>query len=100
MYEGIDLPYDAGRWQILAKVPYPSLADPAIKYMASIDEEYYAWETIKTVLQACGRICRTPEDYGVTYIFDKSFERLYNQNNELWPLWFQNSVQGIGVHCD
>ena len=93
MYEGIDLPYDAGRWQILAKVPYPSLADEAIKFMANLDSEYYAWETIKTVLQACGRICRTPEDYGITYIYDKSFIRLYTENPQFFPLWFQNSVQ-------
>lgn len=94
MYEGIDLPYDAGRWQIIAKVPYPSLADPAIKYMVGLDKEWYSWETIKVVLQACGRICRTPEDYGITYIFDNSFKRLYNQNKDWgFPLWFQNSVR-------
>lgn len=93
MYEGIDLPYNAGGWQILAKVPWPSLADPAIKYMADIDQEYYVWETIKTVLQACGRICRTPTDYGETLIFDATFKRLYNQNKEFFPLWFQNSVR-------
>lgn len=93
MYEGIDLPYDAGRWQILAKVPWPSLADPAIKYMSEIDPDYYAWETIKTVLQACGRICRTPEDYGVTYVFDDTFRRLYNDNkDQFFPLWMVNSV--------
>lgn len=97
MYEGIDLPYDAGRWQIIAKVPYPSLADPAIKYMAELDREWYAWETIKTVLQACGRICRTPEDYGITYVFDKSFERLYYQNKDWgFPLWMQNSIRFEG----
>ena len=95
MYEGIDLPYDAGRWQILAKVPWPSLADPAIKFLCGEDEEWYAWETIKTVLQACGRICRTPEDRGVTYIFDKTFERLYLQNPGLFPDWFKHSVKGV-----
>lgn len=95
MYEGIDLPYDAGRWQVLAKIPWPSLADPAIKFLCKEDDEWYAWETIKTVLQACGRICRTPEDHGVTYIFDSTFKRLYEQNLELFPGWFQQSVKGV-----
>lgn len=92
MYEGIDLPYDSGRWQVLGKVPWPSLAEPAIKYLTSLDPEYYAWETIKTVLQACGRICRTPTDFGVTYIFDKTFKRLYNDNPEFFPKWYKSSV--------
>ncbi len=96
MYEGIDLPYDAGRWQVLAKVPWPSLADPAIKFLCREDDEWYSWEAIKTVLQACGRICRTPEDHGVTYIFDSTFKRLYNENLELFPKWFQNSVKEGG----
>lgn len=95
MYEGIDLPYDAGRWQVLAKIPWPSLADPAIKYLCGEDEEWYAWETIKTVLQGCGRICRTPEDRGVTYIFDETFRRLYNENSSLFPDWFKHSVKGV-----
>lgn len=95
MYEGIDLPYDAGRWQVLAKIPWPSLADPAIKFLCQEDEEWYAWETIKTVLQGCGRICRTPEDFGVTYIYDATFKRLYKQNLTLFPSWFQSSVKGV-----
>jgi Rad3-related DNA helicase len=95
MYEGIDLPYDAGRWQVVAKVPWPSLADPAIKFLCNEDDEWYAWETIKTVLQACGRICRTPEDHGVTYIYDNTFKRLYQNNLELFPKWLQDSVKGV-----
>ena len=100
MYEGIDLPYDSGRWQVVAKVPWPSLAEPAIKYLLSQDKEYYAWETIKTTLQACGRICRTPEDFGVTYIVDSTFKRLYNDNPTLFPLWFKNSVSIEGGDDD
>ena len=92
MYEGIDLPYDAGRWQIIAKIPWPSLADPAIAYMTNLDKEYYPWETIKTVLQACGRICRTPEDYGETICFDSTFEYLYNNNLDMFPKWFRTSI--------
>ncbi len=92
MHEGVDLPYDAGRWQVLAKVPWPSLAEPAIKHLSTIDPEFYAWETIKSTLQACGRICRTPEDYGITYIFDDSFRRLYKQNPEFFPEWLKSSV--------
>lgn len=93
LYEGIDLPYDLGRWQILTKIPWPSLAEPAIKYKAEQDKEYYAWETIKTVLQACGRISRTVDDFGTTYVVDSTFLRLYSEHKSLWPAWFKSAVQ-------
>lgn len=31
MYEGVDLPYEAGRWQAICKVPWPNLGDPGIR---------------------------------------------------------------------
>lgn len=95
MYEGIDLAYDAGRWQIIAKIPWPSLADPAIKYLCSQDDEWYQWEALKVFLQGCGRICRTPTDFGVTYVFDSTFDRLYSSSVEAGtlPKWFINSIQ-------
>ena len=95
MYEGIDLPLDAGRWQVIAKVPYPSLGDPVTSYLAEQDPTYYAWETAKVVIQACGRICRRMDDFGVTYIVDSSFEKLYTQNANLFPDYFRDSLQGV-----
>lgn len=55
LYEGIDLAGDAYQWQVICKVPYPSLAEPAIKYRAEQDPVSYQWDTLKTLLQACGR---------------------------------------------
>lgn len=92
MYEGIDLPYEAGRWQVLAKVPYSSLGEPAIQYLTRLDPEWYQWQAIKTVLQAAGRICRAPDDYGATHILDAAFNRLYSSNQELFPAWFKEAV--------
>lgn len=94
MYEGIDLPEDAGRWQVIAKIPWPNLGNPAVKYQADNDPEWYTWECLKTVIQAGGRVCRTPTDYGITYILDSSFTRLKDQGNKagLVPSWFNDAV--------
>lgn len=92
MYEGIDLPYDAGRWQVIAKIPFPSLGEPAVRYQVNRDKEWYHWQAIKTVLQAAGRICRAPDDFGITYILDDTFENLYSTNYRLFPGWFQEAV--------
>lgn len=92
MYEGVDLPDDAGRWQVVTKIPWPSLGDPAIRAMSERDEEWYMWETAKTLIQAGGRVCRHENDYGVTYCLDATFMRLYNAGSHLLPHWFQDCL--------
>lgn len=93
MYEGIDLPYDAARWQVITKVPYPSLAEPAVRYLADTDPDWYAWETAKSLLQASGRIVRATDDWGITYIVDSTFEhRLYRDHSHLFPQWWKESL--------
>jgi Rad3-related DNA helicase len=92
MYEGIDLPEDLGRWQVVAKVPWKSLAAPAVKYKAELKPEWYAWQAAKDLIQACGRICRTEKDFGVTYILDGSVKRLLENNKELIPKWFSEAL--------
>lgn len=93
MYEGVDLPYDAGRFQIICKVPWPNLNEPAIKVKMALDKGWYEWTALKDCLQAYGRICRSPEDYGVTYILDASFKRLLN--NKALPAWFKLAYKEV-----
>jgi Rad3-related DNA helicase len=92
MYEGMDLPEDLGRWQIVAKVPWQSLGSPAVKHLAELDPEWYTWETLKTTIQACGRVCRTPKDYGSTFILDSSFWRLMKEGDKFIPEWFRDAI--------
>lgn len=94
MYEGIDLPQDLGRWQVISKIPWQSLGNPAIAHQAKLDPHIYTWETLKTVIQACGRICRTPTDWGVTYCPDSSIFRLLRESEDygLIPQWFREAI--------
>ena len=92
LYEGIDLPEDAGRWQVIAKVPWPSIGNPAVKHLAEMDPEQYVWDTLKTFVQACGRICRTPTDYGVTYCIDSTFSRMVREGADLLPEAFKEAI--------
>jgi Rad3-related DNA helicase len=74
--EGLDLAGDAYTWQVITKVPFPSLGDVAIKKRSDADPRWYTWQTLRKIIQAVGRISRGPEDFGVTYIIDGHFERL------------------------
>jgi Rad3-related DNA helicase len=82
-------------WQVILKVPYPSLADPVIAEWAQRDHEAYSWETLKEMIQATGRVCRGPTDVGVTYVFDKSFERLHDgcAAAGLIPTWWADRLR-------
>lgn len=97
LYEGVDLPGDLGRFQVIAKIPWPSLEDVAVEYKAELDPEWYLWETIKPLIQASGRVCRTPTDYGITYILDGTFGKLYKK--ELLPSWWVESIKEERVNA-
>lgn len=70
--EGIDLPYDGCRWQIIAKIPYLNLGDEQVNKRNKDDPKWYSTETIITLVQAYGRIMRSEDDSGTTYILDSS----------------------------
>lgn len=95
MTEGFDFADDLARWQIIAKVPYPSLGDMHTVAKKDIDERWYALEVIKTLVQACGRICRSDDDYGVTYITDSDFEMVYRRHEKSFPAWWTEAVKWI-----
>jgi len=94
LYEGIDLAEDLGRWQIITKIPWLNLGDPAIRYKAENDPAYYVWDALKNTMQACGRICRGPEDQGDTIIMDSSFTRMVQQGEKygLIPRWWKEAL--------
>jgi Rad3-related DNA helicase len=94
MYEGVDLPEDAGRFQVVAKVPWPNLGNSAVRVQSERDPEWYIWEALKITMQACGRICRTPTDYGATIIIDSTFQRLLREGieNKLIPQWYLDGL--------
>lgn len=92
LYEGISLDDDAGRWQLITKIPFPNLGEPGYKWLADKDPEAYAWQAIRLVVQAAGRICRGPLDYGETFIVDESFSRLIKNYWHLFPNFFKEAM--------
>jgi Rad3-related DNA helicase len=96
MYEGVDLPYDKARWQVVAKVPFLNIGSPRVKAKMEADPDWYAWEAIKKVVQGVGRIVRAPDDFGVTYILDANFKTLWSKDVErserMFPKYFREAV--------
>lgn len=81
MAEGIDLPNDAARWQIITQVMYPSLQDDVNIWRANNAPDLYLWDTVKMIRQQTGRVCRGATDYGKTYILDSQFGYLWKRSH-------------------
>src|SRR4029453_307891 len=91
--EGVDLPDDFLRFQILTKLPFPDLGDPWTAAPPSRDPRWYATETAKALLQAYGRSCRHADDHGVTYVLDAQFPRFVQRYRVLLPDWFLDAAE-------
>ena len=95
MDRGVDLPYDQCRVVIICKIPYPNLGDPQISkrlYGSKDGRFWYAYTTIKTIVQMAGRGVRAADDYAKTYILDGQFERIYKEHLNMFPQWFKEAV--------
>jgi Rad3-related DNA helicase len=91
--EGVDLPDDFLRFQVVTKLPYPDLGDPWTAARRERDPRWYAVETAKALLQAYGRSCRHTEDHGVTYVLDAQFARFLQRYRVLLPDWFLDAAE-------
>lgn len=93
--EGLDLKGDLGRFSIIAKTPYPYLGDAWVKRRAEISQKWYMLQALKSVIQASGRIVRSKDDWGTTYILDESFASLYSRMKRYIPKWWDESFHRL-----
>lgn len=77
MSEGVDLPYDKCRFQIIYKVPFPYLGDKQVNMRRKRDQKWYAYKTVMILLQAYGRGMRAEDDFCYTYILDEDINMLF-----------------------
>ncbi|WP_158854739.1 helicase C-terminal domain-containing protein [Halorhabdus sp. CUG00001] len=97
MEEALDLEGDLCRWQLLCKAPYPNTRDSRVA--RRLEDGAWAWyyrTALRTVIQACGRIIRAPDDHGATYLADSSLLDLFERARSDMPGWFQEQVDRMG----
>lgn len=94
--EGLDLKNDLARFAILAKVPYPSLADSLNKLKLERISGWYEWATVVTMMQQLGRHIRNKKDWGITYLLDSNFERIISSSS--FPEYISRRFTKINVN--
>ena len=93
MEEALDLAGEACRWQLLCKAPYPNTQDSRVA--ARLENDRWGWyyrTALRTIIQACGRIVRSPEDHGATYLGDSSLLDVFERARTTMPNWFADQV--------
>ena len=94
MEEALDLEGNLARWQVLCKAPYPNTRDSRVA--RRLEEGQWGWyyrTALKTVIQACGRVVRSPDDHGRTYLADASLLDLFERSRGAMPDWFAAQVE-------
>ena len=93
MEEALDLEGSLCRWQLLCKAPYPNTRDSRVA--RRLEDGQWGWyyrTALRTVIQACGRVVRAPDDYGATYLGDSSLLDLFERARTDMPDWFKAQV--------
>jgi len=93
MTEGADFKGDLARFQIIVKMPYADLGDPWVKeHYVREGGSWYNADALTKLIQACGRIMRSRDDWGVTYILDRNVLSVIERYRHMLPPWFRDRI--------
>jgi len=89
--QGVDFKEDRARFQIVVRVPYPSISSDFVSYKVEKDFAWYNYQALVTFGQQLGRVNRSEKDYGVTFLLDDRFARFISRNNSYLPGWVKEA---------
>lgn len=84
IFEGVDLPDEASRFQIITKVPWPSLGEKRMKYISTTHSNIYQAITLHKLVQCLGRSIRSEVDHAASYILDQHGFNLLTNSANIW----------------
>lgn len=93
--EGIDLPGDECRLNIIPFIMYSNPTDPVVKKQLALPQGWLKYElrALKTLIQQSGRSTRGIDDYSTVIIGDSRFPKLVNRNSKYLPQSFRNAIK-------
>lgn len=97
MSNGVDLKGNLSRFQIILKIPYPSLGSNAVKARQRANPNWYSLTTISTLIQTYGRSIRSEDDYCDTFILDSNFSDVLKYNFAMIPKYFSDAVKVLNI---
>ena len=94
---GVSFDHDKSRFQIISKVPFPSLNSQKNKLRMKMNPNWYALKTCQSLCQMAGRSIRSKTDHADTIIIDGSFGDVLKHNSHFIPKWIQESIQRVNI---
>ena len=95
MGEGVDLPGDKCRFQIIYTIPYPNIQDKQTKARKRIEPSWYDYQTVISIVQTYGRGMRSEDDYCKTYFIDSRLDSYISKDsfkNRFFPADFIEAI--------
>ena len=92
LWEGVDLKDELSRFQIIAKVPYPNLAEKRISEKMHMFPLWYDSQTLMKLLQGFGRSIRSQNDWAKTYVLDAGAQYVLNKTRSQIPKSYYDSL--------
>lgn len=97
MTTGVNLFGDRARFQILAKIPYPSLASNKNKTRQKAIPAWYSYKTVSTIMQIYGRAVRSEEDSADMIILDGCFSDVLKYSSKYIPKYVSDAIVGVDM---
>lgn len=94
-FEGLDLPGDFSRYQIITKMPFGSLGDRRIRVIADSYPDLYQLIALAKCVQGAGRSVRSLDDSATTYFLDAAIQRAWTSKMNEWVDEFEVSFASI-----
>jgi Rad3-related DNA helicase len=90
--QGVDFKGDRARFQIILRVPYANTSDAFVNHKVQTDFQWYNYQALVVWGQQIGRVNRSEDDYGATFLMDSRFNKFIQRNSGKIPKWVQSAI--------
>jgi len=92
---GVDFPYDACRYQIVAKMPYQDMSSKVTRARMELNKDHLGEEMMQTFAQIIGRGDRADDDFQEVFVLDDCYEYAMWRYADYAPVWLPSMCREI-----
>jgi Rad3-related DNA helicase len=90
--QGVDFKGDRARFQIAVRVPYMGMGSKFVEDKVKSDFPWYNYQALVVFGQIIGRVNRSEDDYGATFLLDERFNKFIQRNGKALPNWVKEAI--------
>jgi ATP-dependent DNA helicase DinG len=90
--QGVDFKGDRANFQIITRVPYLNTSSKFVQDKVKNNFPWYNYQSLVVFGQQIGRVNRSPEDFGATFLLDERFSKYLSKNSKMLPGWVKEAI--------